>query len=121
MGGDKDLIRWLRDYENRRLNPDARSTSRLNWRSSKYDLENMSWQEVQDIWLPELDCTWGFSCNYLRKQWFRYKMEKREGERGWEVEGFPYYHLSEILKTRKFWLSNKILILCSNVGTMKFA
>jgi len=87
MGGDKDLIRWLRDYENRRLNPDARSrsTSRLNWRSSKYDLENMSWQEVQDIWLPELDCTWGFACNYLRKQWFRYKMEKREGERGWDT------------------------------------
>ena len=27
MGGDKDLIRWLIDYENRRLNPDARSRS----------------------------------------------------------------------------------------------
>jgi len=53
MWGDKDgVTRWLRDYENRRLNPDGirsgtGSGSRLNWHS-KYDLENMSWQEVQD-------------------------------------------------------------------------
>jgi len=90
MGGDKDLTRWLRDYENRRLNPDGirsgtGSGPRLNWHSSKYDLENMRWQEVQDIWLPELDCTWGFACNYLRKQWFRYKMGKREGDRGYDT------------------------------------
>ena len=88
MGGDKDLTRWLRDYENRRLNPDgirSRSRSGLNWRSSKFDIENMSWQEVQDIYLPELDCSWGLACNYLRKLWFRFKMGKREGDRGFDT------------------------------------
>src|SRR5215469_7410513 len=88
MGGDKDLTRWLRDYENRRLNPDgirSRSRSGLNWRSSKFDIENMSWQEVHDIYLPELDCSWGLACNYLRKLWFRFKMGKREGDRGFDT------------------------------------
>lgn len=85
MGADKDFTRWLKDYEVRRLSPDRSSRSRLNWRSTKYDIENMSWQEVQNIYLPEIECTWGFACNYLRKLWYKFKMQRREGERGWDT------------------------------------
>jgi hypothetical protein len=85
MGADKDFTRWLKDYEVRRLSPDRSSRSRLNWRSTKYDIENMSWQEVQNIYLPEIESTWGFACNYLRKLWYKFKMQKREGERGWDT------------------------------------
>jgi hypothetical protein len=28
---------------------------RLNWHSYKYQLEDVTWQEVQDIYLPEPD------------------------------------------------------------------
>jgi hypothetical protein len=84
MGGDKDFTRWLRDYDNRRLDPDGGSSgsgSKLNWHSSKYDLESMNWQEVQSIYLPEIENCWGPACNYLRKLWFKYKMQKRQGEK----------------------------------------
>jgi hypothetical protein len=88
MGGDKDFTRWLRDYDNRRLDPDGGSSgsgSKLNWHSSKYDLESMNWQEVQSIYLPEIENCWGPACNYLRKLWFKYKMQKRQGEKSWDV------------------------------------
>jgi hypothetical protein len=85
MGADKDFIRWLKDYEDRRLSPDRSRRSRLNWHSTKYDIENMSWQEVQNIYLPEIESTWGLACNYLRKLWYKFKMQRREGERGWDT------------------------------------
>ena len=87
MTSDRKFANWLSDYENRRLNPDSDAShgSRLNWHSTKYDLESMTWQEVQSIYLPEIDCTWGLACNYLRKLWFKYKMGKREGDRSYDV------------------------------------
>jgi hypothetical protein len=114
MGGDKDFTRWLRDYDNRRLDPDGGSSgsgSKLNRHSSKYDLESMNWQEVQSIYLPEIENCWGPACNYLRKLWFKYKMQKRQGEKRDVI-----LDISRILYARGFlWLSSIMALTLSGL------
>jgi hypothetical protein len=55
------------------------------WHSTKYDLDNMDWNEIREIYLPEIQMSWGSACEAMRKSWFSYKMSKREGDRGWDI------------------------------------
>src|SRR5215469_18944106 len=70
----KEMQRWLRDYDRLRLDPDTPNES------SKYDIEGMPWQELQQIYLPELGMCWGPACNSLKKLWKSYKIAGRNGE-----------------------------------------
>ena len=85
MTRDRDFQKWLRDYEERRTNPDIEFRMPSAWHSTKYDLESMSWNEIREIYLPEIQMTWGVACEAMRKSWFSYKMSKREGDRGWDI------------------------------------
>ncbi|MFZ0220378.1 MAG: hypothetical protein WAM42_01625 [Candidatus Nitrosopolaris sp.] len=71
-----DMMRWIRNYDRLRLNPDASNES---WVSTKYDIEGMHWTELQQIYLPELGMCWGPACSALRKSWYAYKMAGRQG------------------------------------------
>ena len=81
----REFTKWLRDYERRRTDPDRQFRMPSAWHSTRFDLENMSWDEIREIYIPELDCKFGGACNAMRKSWFHYKMLKREGERGWDI------------------------------------
>src|SRR5215831_14524360 len=85
MTRDRDFQKWLRDYEERRTNPDREFRMPSAWHSTKYDLESMSWNEIREIYLPEIQMSWGSACEAMRKSWFSYKMSKREGDRGWDI------------------------------------
>ena len=47
--------------------------------SSKYDLEGLSWDEIREIYIPELGMCFGPSCEALRKSWYAYKRLGRDG------------------------------------------
>ncbi len=69
---------WLENYESRRTG-DPYSTKKLS--SSKFDLESMSWDEIRDIPIEEIgpDMTFGKCFESLRKTWYSYKRNKKEG------------------------------------------
>jgi hypothetical protein len=50
-----DLRKWLVNYER------FRHSKRPNesWISSRYDIQGMHWQELQQLYLPELNMRWG--------------------------------------------------------------
>jgi hypothetical protein len=50
-----------------------------SWISSKYDTQG-HWQEVQQIWIPELQMNWGRAVSALRKSWTAYRIAGRNGE-----------------------------------------
>src|SRR5215469_14419366 len=95
------MNRWLRQYECFRHNPDAKNDA--SWLSSKYDLEGLSWDEIREIYIPELGMCFGPSCEALRnhsmpiRDWEKMavtvailltglkKVEKDDGE--WDLEG----------------------------------
>src|SRR5215471_5703577 len=73
----KDKIQlWLRDYERSRHSKQPNES----WISSKYDIQGLPWQELQQIYLPELGMCWGPACNSLKKLWKSYKIAGRNGE-----------------------------------------
>jgi len=51
------MDKWLHAYEERRRNPNSEVGKRLH--STRFDLQNMSWDEIRDIEIPELGCTFG--------------------------------------------------------------
>jgi hypothetical protein len=82
----KDMERWLKSYEDRRTNPDSGDFKMpSSWHSTKFDLENMSWDERREIPIPELNCRFGGACNALKKQWYQFKRLRKEGDRGWDI------------------------------------
>ena len=72
-----EMRKWLMNYERMRLKS---STPNESWISSKYDIQGMPWQELQQIYLPELRMCWGPACNSLKKLWKSYKIAGRNGE-----------------------------------------
>src|SRR5215831_20642620 len=56
-----------------------------SWHSTKFDLENMSWDEIRELPIPELNCRFGGACMALKKQWYHYKRLRKEGDRGWDI------------------------------------
>ena len=73
----KEMQRWLRRYERVRNNIDVENAA--SWLSSKYDLEGLTWDEIREIYIPELDMCFGPSCEALRKSWYHYKRLGRDG------------------------------------------
>jgi hypothetical protein len=65
-----EMSRWLREYDRLRTNPDGPNEL---WHSSKYDIEGISWDEVRQLFIPELDMCWGPACSALKKSWYAYK------------------------------------------------
>jgi len=72
-----EMRKWLMNYERMRLKS---NTPNESWISSKYDIQGMPWQELQQIYLPELRMCWGPACNSLKKLWKSYKIAGRTGE-----------------------------------------
>jgi len=81
----REFTKWLRDYDSRRTDPDRQFRMPSSWHSSNYDIENMDWNELRDLYIPELQMCWGPACEAMRKSWFHYKMLKKEGDRGWDI------------------------------------
>ena len=65
------------NYERMRLKS---NTPNESWISRKYDIQGLPWQELQQIYLPELGMCWGPACNSLKKLWKSYKIAGRNGE-----------------------------------------
>ena len=74
----KGMSNWLRAYEDRRTDP---YTYRKELLSSRFDLSGLSWDEIRAIPIPELgeDMTFGRSFEALRKTWYSYKRNKKDG------------------------------------------
>jgi hypothetical protein len=70
------MWKWLVNYER------LRHSKRLNesWISSRYDTQGMHWQELQQLYLPELNMRWGPAVSALKKLWKSYKIAGRTGE-----------------------------------------
>ena len=67
---------WLVNYERLRHS----KPSNKSWISSRYDIQGMHWQELQQLYLPELNMRWGPAVNALKKLWKSYKIAGRTGE-----------------------------------------
>lgn len=70
---------WLREYEKKRHASNPKQPNK-HWISSKYDIQNMHWTELQQLYLPDLGMSWGPACNSLKKLWKSYKIAGRTGE-----------------------------------------
>jgi hypothetical protein len=73
------MERWLRNYENQRHSKNPKEPNE-SWISNKYDIQGMHWQELQQLYLPEIGLCWGPACNSLKKLWKSYKIAGRAGE-----------------------------------------
>jgi hypothetical protein len=70
------MRKWLVNYE--RLRHSKRPNE--SWISSRYDIQGMHWQELQQLYLPELNMRWGPAVSALKKLWKSYKIAGRTGE-----------------------------------------
>lgn len=70
------MDKWLKEYERRRTNPFESNTE---WYSSKFDIVGLSWAQISEIYVDELDMKWGPACSALKKNWYNYKWAAREG------------------------------------------
>ena len=108
------MDRWLRAYDNSRLNPDAPITSMV---SSKYSLEDYTWTEIKDVPVPELECNFGPACQGLRKSWYAYNLTKKSGDYAGDLAlrinriqkalGFP---LAEFPELDSDWVGEELSI-----------
>ena len=73
------MRKWLVNYE-RQLHSKENKEPNDSWISSKYDTQNMHWQELQQLYLPELNMRWGPAVSALKKLWKSYKIAGRTGE-----------------------------------------
>jgi hypothetical protein len=78
----RGMDKWLHAYELRRLSKNPKELKEHNekWISSKYDIQNMHWTELQQFYLPDLGMCWGPACNSLKKLWKSYEIAGRTGE-----------------------------------------
>jgi hypothetical protein len=55
------MDKWLHAYELRRSSKNPKELKEHNekWISSKYDIQNMHWTELQQLYLPDLGMCWG--------------------------------------------------------------
>jgi hypothetical protein len=112
----RGMDKWLHAYELRRLSKNPKELKEHNekWISSKYDIQNMHWTELQQFYLPDLGMCWGPACNSLKKLWKSYEIAGRTGEVrsdiAWNIRhiqramGIP----SRNLKSWKGWMMRKL-------------
>jgi hypothetical protein len=74
----KEMQHWLQNYERSRHSKQPKEPKE-SWISSKYDTQG-HWQEVQQIWIPELQMNYGRAVSALRKSWTAYRIAGRNGE-----------------------------------------
>lgn len=84
------MMKWLREYDRLRTNPDAPNES---WISTKYDIIGLTWKEISDIYILELEMCWGPACSALRKTWYKFKMAGKEGT---DYRGDIAYRINKI-------------------------
>src|SRR5262249_13357637 len=71
-----EMRKWLINYERVRHSKQPNES----WISSKYDIQGMHWQELQQIFLPNLNMNFGQAVSALKKSWKAYKIAGRSGE-----------------------------------------
>jgi hypothetical protein len=80
------MQRWLRHYERIRTEGlDRQFKMPCSWHSTKYPLETMTWDEIREIYVPEMQMTFGKCCESMRKSWYHYKMARKEGDKAWDI------------------------------------
>jgi hypothetical protein len=73
------MQKWIRRYDRRRrLGVNSQQPTNESWISSKYDT-GIHWTELERIYLPEINMTWGQACSAIKKSWFSYKMAGKSG------------------------------------------
>src|SRR5215469_322306 len=70
-----DMQKWLANYERLRHSKQPNES----WISSKYDIQGMHWQELQQIFLPDLNMNFGQAISALKKSWKAYNIAGRNG------------------------------------------
>jgi hypothetical protein len=70
--------RWLKEYERLRTNPYSSIKGQL---SSRFQLDGLSWAEIREIPIEGLweGATFGTCFEALRKTWYAYKRNKKDG------------------------------------------
>lgn len=76
----QEMQKWLINYERMRHSKKPKEPNE-SWVSSKYDIQNMSWKEISEIYLPEIDMRFGSACSALKKLWKSYKIAGRSESR----------------------------------------
>lgn len=77
---NKDFIKWLKDYDNLRTDPDGINNI---WVSSKYDISGLPWKDVSEIEIIELPdqegnpMKFGQACSALKKTWQLFNTQRR--------------------------------------------
>jgi hypothetical protein len=73
------MDRWLRAYDNRRVD------GKVGWTSSRYDLESKDWDSIRDMPIEGLvdertgeTLSYKQACSALRKSWKAWKISKRK-------------------------------------------
>lgn len=82
------MHKWLENYERTRHTREP--WTKEMWISSKYDFQSMDWQDLQNLYLPEIRMRFGPACNKLKKLWIDYKSARKLGLSGssqtaWEI------------------------------------
>jgi hypothetical protein len=71
---------WIANYEKRRHSKlNEPSFSNPMWQSSKYDFQSIDWRELQQLYLPEINMTFGQGCSSLIKLWKGYRQARLQG------------------------------------------
>lgn len=77
---NKDFVKWLKEYDDLRTNPDGINE---RWTSSKYDIQGLNWRELSEIEIldyPDQDgnpLNWGQVCSALKKTWKSFNSQQR--------------------------------------------
>lgn len=75
---------WLEKYERARHGEpeEKESWTKEMWISSKYDFQNMPWQDLQNLWLPGVKMRFGPACHKLKALWRDYRKARFLGLSG---------------------------------------
>jgi hypothetical protein len=86
------MDKWLYDYERRRTGKDEH----VGWTSSRYDLESKDWDNIREIFIPELQMTFGQASSALKRSWYAYRRSRKEGsgynnDLAWRINRIQHY------------------------------
>jgi len=90
-----NMSKWLQAYEHKRTSSFENEPA-LGWTSSRFDLESKDWNNIKEIFIPELEMTFAQACSALKRSWFAYKMSRKQGvghnsELSWRINRIQYY------------------------------
>src|SRR5215831_4486771 len=90
-----NMSKWLQAYEHKRTSS-FESEPALGWTSSRFDLQSKDWNNIKEIFIPELEMTFAQACSASKRSWFAYKMSRKQGvghnsELSWRINRIQYY------------------------------